>query len=668
MKIKNTIFCCLIFLISFSTFALDLTDIIVSTTNDNKIELFAEFDKDKTQTFNGELALSINGEDKNIKFKDGKAQIDAPEGKHHLFVKAKFGESSIYKFLRIKKDANGKISTSEIPLWMSLLPPLIAIIMALILREVVLSLFIGIFSGAFILNGFSFSGFFDALVSVVDTYIVKALTDSGHASVIIFSLLIGGMVAIISRNGGMAGVVEKLAGFANSPRNSQLVTWFLGVAIFFDDYANTLIVGNTVRPMTDKHRVSREKLAYIVDSTAAPVAAVAFITTWIGAEIGYISGAIEQIDGLSGSAYGMFLSSLNYAFYPILTLIFILMLVFMQKDYGPMYKAEVRARTTGQLYSSKQKAESENDTNMDDLSPIEGIKHNWYNAFIPVMMVILITIIGLVSTGMASSFSALVEKGVELPNTWGAIWENINTLDPENSKLGILIGNSDSYVALLWASLAGVVSAILLSFAGRIMNLEKAIATLLEGIQTMMPAIIILVLAWSLASITEELHTADYLSQMIAGNISPYLMPMLTFILAAAIAFATGSSWGTMAILYPLMLPATWAVCQTAGLPTETAMPIFYNVISCVLAGAVFGDHCSPISDTTILSSLATNCNHIDHVRTQLPYAITVGIVSIALGYFSVFVGLPSIINFAIGVGILFLVIKFMGKQIPDSH
>lgn len=649
-----------------SIFAQKLTDFNLSFPKGEEAALEVIFDNDRSQKFNGNIPFTINGEEKELKFRDGVSNFEMPEENNHLFLKAKFGDSSQHQFYRVKKDSDGNYTKTTIPLWMSLLPPLIAIIMALLLREVVLSLFLGIFSGAFILNGFSFSGFLGALVSVVDKYIVKALTDSGHASVIIFSLLIGGMVAIISRNGGMAGVVEKLAGFANSARNSQLVTWFLGVAIFFDDYANTLIVGNTVRPMTDRHRVSREKLAYIVDSTAAPVAAVAFITTWIGAEIGYISGAIEQINGLNGSAYGMFLSSLNYAFYPVLTLAFILMLVLTGKDYGPMYKAETRARTTGQLYSSKQKAESENDTSMDDLSPVEGIEHKWFNAFIPVAMVILVTIIGLISTGMNSSFSALVDKGIDLPNEWGAIWGQMKTLDPENSKLGILIGNSDSYVALLWASLAGVISACILTFAGRIMNLEKTIATLLEGIQTMMPAIIILVLAWSLASVTEELHTADYLSQMIAGNISPYLMPMLTFILAGAIAFATGSSWGTMAILYPLMLPATWAVCQTAGIPSDITYPIFFNVISCVLAGAVFGDHCSPISDTTILSSLATNCNHIDHVRTQLPYALTVGVVSIALGFFSVYFRLPSIINFGIGLAVLFLIVKFLGRKVPE--
>ena len=229
-----------------------------------------------------------------------------------------------------------------------------------------------------------------------------------------------------------------------------------------------------------------------------------------------------------------------------------------------------------------------------------------------------------------------------------------------------IIGNGNSYVALLWSSLAGIMVAILLTLIGRIMSIRATMDSLVSGMKTMMPAMIILILAWTLATITKDLHTADYLSNILQGNLDPKLLPMITFGLAGITAFSTGSSWSTMAILYPILLPTTWALCQEAGLPMDITMPIFYSVTSCVLAGSVFGDHCSPISDTTILSSLSSNCNHIDHVRTQLPYALTVGLVSVSMTGVSIWYQLPSWMCFAIGLTILMLFALLFGRRVPD--
>ncbi len=591
----------------------------------------------------GEHLFMVNGDSVQMNFVNGQAKASTKAGSH-LYVKHNSRVGQISQFSRVTMEGNKGVLTN-IPPWTSLLPPLIAIVMALLLKEVFMSLFIGIWVGAFILNGFSLSGLVSSFLQVLQKYVLGALTDSSHLSVIVFSMMIGGMVAIISRNGGMAGVVNQLAAYANSAKNSQLITWFLGLAIFFDDYANTLIVGNTVRPVTDRYRVSREKLAYIVDSTAAPVAAIAFVTTWIGAELDYIDGASKSL-GIGESAYSMFLHSLSYSFYPVLTLIFILMLILTQKDYGPMLEAENRARLTGRLSASGAEiADSgELEEAMDELAPVPGAPLKWYNGLFPVLTVIVVTIVGLLYTGHDASIWANPELGFF-------------------GKLSEVIGKSDSYTALLWSSLCGVAVAMMMTLAGRIMTLTGCMNAMVEGFKTMLPAIVILTLAWSLAQITKDMHTADYLTSLVAGNISAYWMPLLTFIMAAAIAFATGSSWGTMAILYPLILPTTWALCTASDLDSSTCMPIFYNVISCVLAGAVFGDHCSPISDTTILSSLATNCNHIDHVRTQLPYAMTVGFVSVFLGTFSIMVGLPAIVNYGIGIGVLFLIVNLLGKK-----
>ncbi len=529
-----------------------------------------------------------------------------------------------------------------IPLWLSLLPPLIAILMALIFKEVLSSLLIGVFFGAMVIGVYSDGaiGLLYGFMRTIDTYLLNAINDGGHVSIILFSMIIGAIVAIISKNGGMQGVVNLISPLAKSSKTAQLSTWILGVAIFFDDYANTLVVGNTMRPVTDRMRVSREKLAYIVDSTAAPIAAIAFVTTWIGAELSYIESGIKSIDGLNEGVYATFINSLQYSFYPVFTLLFILMLILMNKDFGPMRKAEERARKTGEV----SKNESQIKGSTEDLDKIEGVKSRWYNAGIPVFLIIFGTIIGLLYTG------------------WSAEVWNDTTLSISR-KLSLIIGAADSYKALLWASLLSLVVAIQLTVLQKIMNLEKSIETVISGFKTMLPAISILILAWGLANITEDLHTADFLTQLLSENISPWILPAITFIVAALVAFSTGSSWGTMAILYPLMMPAAWSISQAAGLDYETSLDIFHNVVASVLAGSVLGDHCSPISDTTILSSLASSCNHIDHVKTQMPYALTVGLVAVLFGTLPAAFGLSAWICMPLGLIVLFLIIKYFGKE-----
>ncbi len=576
-------------------------------------------------------------------------------------------------FQWIQKDANGHYSFSHttitasnvsvgiggevleshcraIPLWVSVLPPLLAILMALIFKEVISALFIGIFFGAGVIgyfqNGFSgiLSGFFD----VITKYILGALYSTDHLSVILFSLLIGGVVAVISKNGGMQGVVNKIAKRATSPKTGQMATYLLGIGIFFDDYANTLVVGNTMRPITDKLKISREKLAYIVDSTAAPVAALAFVTTWIGAELGYIQDGIKNIaeggDIIHAGAYSVFLSSLQYSFYPILTLIFIFMLIRFGKDFGPMLSAEKVAR-------GKEEIESNNAEVSDELkhfNPKEGVTVRPINAILPIVTIIVGTIAGLGRTGYLKTQT---------------VWESDISLF---LKISETLGAADSYSALMWASLAGLAVAIGLSVSQKLLSLQESFEAMTSGFKAMISAVIILTLAWSLASVTEELHTADFLSQLLSDSIAPWLIPTVTFLLAALIAFSTGTSWGTMAILYPLALPATWSVCQAAGLPLDDTLPLFYNVVSCVLAGSVLGDHCSPISDTTILSSLASSCNHIAHVKTQMPYALTVGGVAICLGTIPAAFGVPTWILFPIAITVLFFIVKRFGKTIGE--
>lgn len=561
--------------------------------------------------------------------------------------------------------------TSVIPLWMSILPPLLAIIFALVFKEVIFSLFAGLFAGGAIMGVYAegFKGVFTGFFKVIDTYIINSLNDSGHLSVVVFSVIIGGIVAIISRNGGMQGIVNGIIKYAKNARSGQMATFLLGISIFFDDYANSLVVGNTMRPITDKLKISREKLAYIVDSTAAPVAAIAFVTTWIGAELGYISNGLEKInaDGviIDEGVYSIFLNSLAYSFYPILTLLFMVYIIWRQKDFGLMLKAETRARQGKTVNPEENNADL---TELEDLEPVDGIKHRALNAILPVGTIVFGTLIGLLFTGFESLQSQLLSVDESLVDlTWGGIWSNMNQLslpaETFGQKLGSLIGSSDSYTALLWSSLSALALAVFLTTSQKIMNLKDTIDTAISGFKTMIPAILILVLAWSLALVTEDMHTAEFLAQLINGTIAPWLIPAFTFILAALVAFSTGSSWSTMALVYPLILPATWQICMTSGIEGPEAMGIFYNVVSAVLAGSVLGDHCSPISDTTILSSLASGCNHIDHVRTQIPYALTVGGVSVVCGTIFTALGLSPVLGFLLSFGVLILIVELIGKK-----
>lgn len=626
---------------------------------------------------NGKAALTINEEERALVFQQGKATLDFETDERGKLLLL-HGEQAGYNIYHIAKLDNGAYRVRHIPFWLSILPPLVAIALALIFKEVVVSLFAGVWTGAFIAGGLridSIYWFLESVLSVVQRYVINALADSGHLSVIIFSLLIGGMVAIISKNGGMAGVVLSLSRFARSPQSSQFITWLLGVAIFFDDYANTLIVGNTMRSVTDKFKISREKLAYIVDSTAAPVSAVAFITTWIGAELGYIDSGLKMLDGFEAThtPYAIFLSSLQYSYYPAFTLIFILMLIYFKRDFGTMHAAEVRARTTGRVAPTAGADLEDNET--ENLEPVKGAPMKWHHAAIPVLVVIFVTIFGLIDTGMAGIYGQLIEKGESVASAaWGDVWPKIGAIaGPDASffmKIGTLIGASDSYVALLWSSFSGVLVALVITLSAGIMKLIPAIGAMATGFKAMLPALIILTLAWALATTTEELHTATFLSTSLEGAINPYLMPVIVFILAAVISFSTGSSWSTMAILYPIAIPTTWAICTAAGMGEDISMEILLNVISVTLGASVLGDHCSPISDTTILSSLASDCNHIDHVRTQLPYALTVGLVSIVMCGLSTLLGGKMLVNFILflaGLAVLLGVVLKFGKKVPEG-
>lgn len=515
--------------------------------------------------------------------------------------------------------------------WVSVLPPVLAIALALILRQVIPALFIGIWVGAWAVYGFSLAGLGTGLLDTFEVYIVEALADRDHAAVILFSVMVGGMVGIISRNGGLQGVVEYIVRFADSVRRASLATVTMGFAIFFDDYANTLVVGNTMRPVTDRLRISREKLAYLVDSTAAPIACLALVTTWIGYEVGLIRSAIEGIPELELNAYFVFLNSIPYSFYPLFALVLIFTVVVTGRDIGPMRAAENRARQTGKIAPESTSTELIED-DMKQVQAKDEVPHRALNAVVPILVLVVTVIGGLFASG-------------------------------EGDNLREIIGSADPYQALMWGSLLGVVTAAVLSLIQRILDLGETVAAWFTGVRSMLLAVVILILAWALSGITGELGTADFLADLVGDRLHPGLFPSLVFVLAAATAFATGSSWGTMGILIPLMLPLCWALMLGQGMTGAEHLPIIYGTVAAILGGAVWGDHCSPISDTTILSSMASQCDHIEHVRTQLPYAIFAGIVAIVAGALPAGFGVPWWICLPVGAAILIGGMRMFGKE-----
>jgi Na+/H+ antiporter NhaC len=403
----------------------------------------------------------------------------------------------------------------------------------------------------------------------------------------------------------------------------------MGLMIFFDDYSNTLVVGNTARPITDHLKISREKLAYIVDSTAAPVVCLALITTWIGYEVGLIGDALDSVPDLDEPAYTVFLKSIPYSFYPILAFIFVLAVAVTGRDFGPMYKAEVRARN-GQV--SPVSDEDMPSLQGDQLEPKENIPLRAVNAFVPLLVLIGSLIGGLYVTG-------------------------------EGETITDIIGSADAYKAMMWASLLGAITAAVMTTGQGILSGHETVDAWFGGVKAMMFAMIVLVLAWALSAVTFDLNTANYLVSILAGTLQPALVPAVIFILSAVTAFTTGTSWGTLGILMPLVVPLTWAVLGSNGMADAEHMHILYSAIACNLAGAVWGDHCSPISDTTVLSSMSSGCDHIEHVRTQMPYAMLVGAVAIAVGTIPGGYGLPPLVSIVAGIGLLLLVLKLIGRK-----
>ena len=524
--------------------------------------------------------------------------------------------------------------------WLTILPPLLAIGIALISRQVIPALVLGIYVGAVIVYGLSLGGLWYGLLDTIQVYIAQAIVppsgDIGHVAIILFTLMMGGLIGIVYKNGGAYGIADRVSRFASTPRRGQVSTSGLGFAIFFSTYANSLVIGNTMRPVTDRLKISREKLAYIVDSTAAPLAAIAIISTWIGFELGLIETSVSGISFDQG-AYSIFLNSLPYNFYPIWALIFVLAVGFSGRDYGPMLKAERRARNEGKVLRDGADVDENATGDSGDLQVKDGIPQRAYNAVIPIAVLIGTVAVGLYVTGTGESIRDI-------------------------------IGSADTSKVLLWAGFLGVLVAVLMSVGQRLLTLAESMDAWYGGLKSVLFVMIILTLAWAISSVAETLKTANYLVSVLGDAIPPAMLPALLFILAAAVSFAVGTSWGTMGILMPLAVPLVWTLLQNNGMADPEHYHIMYATIGTVLAGSVWGDHCSPISDTTIISSVAAGSDHIDHVRTQIPYALTVGGAALVIGLIPTGFGVPAWITLPVGAVALVAFLLLFGKKVDTEE
>ncbi len=560
--------------------------------------------------------------------------------------------------------------------WASLIPPVLAILLAIVTRRVLTSLFLGIAVGAGMLawtESYSTTGdspaadpgFWSWIVLtanyVCERFLWPTLTDEFNLRVLWFVIFMGGMVGVIHRCGGMHGIVNLLAPFAKSSRGGQFMTWILGLVIFFDDYANTLLLGNTMRPVTDRLKISREKLAYLVDSTAAPVAGLAIISTWVATLVSNVQAGFESIKdnlppGTMIDSFWIVVQTIPYRFYVIFAILFVPMVALMRRDFGPMLRAERREWDPDNI-KPRYVVHPVDDFNIDDISES---KRRWYNAALPVGVMVAMLVVLLITTGQ----KAIAEEG--------AAWTVYN-----------VFGKADSYLSLVYASLAGMIVAIALVRLQRLLNQSQVYHAVFEGIKKVVPACGILVLAWALKLVTDKdaLGTGAFLGDLLTIKQQPEWMsvwwfdfyqtitaigwmPTAIFLLASFVAFATGTSWGTMGILTPIVIEVIYrlVVDQYGSCPPNH--PIMLAAIGGVLAGSIFGDHCSPISDTTVLSSQASGCDHVAHVRTQLPYALLVGAISIVCGTIPAGWGVTLWITMPLGVLLMLVFLRVFGKRV----
>lgn len=478
------------------------------------------------------------------------------------------------------------ITEAKGTLW-SLFPPVIAIGLALITKEVYSSLFVGILSGGIIYAAASGTGFEGTFKAVVQDGLITNLSNAYNVGILVFLVVLGIIVVLMNKAGGSRAYGEWAAAHIKGRRGAALSTFFLGVLIFVDDYFNCLTVGSVMRPITDKHNISRSKLAYLIDSTAAPICIIAPISSWAAA----VSGTVEGVNGIS-----LFINTIPYNLYAFLTILMVIFISVSDTDYGPMKIHEDNAKN-GDIFTTK------NNTYEQDAQPVTE-RGRVIDLILPVAVLIVFCVVGMIYTGGFFSGTDFVTA----------------------------FANCDAAYGLSLGSISALIVIIAYYMLRRVLKFNECMDSIAAGFKQMVPAILILTFAWTLKTMTNHLEAGAFVSGVVqSATALSVLLPVILFVVAIGLAFATGTSWGTFGILIPIVTSVFDAelanVSQTGKIPSMVII-----CISACLAGAVCGDHCSPISDTTIMASTGAQCDHVNHVSTQLPYALTVAAVCV-VGY-----------------------------------
>lgn len=492
----------------------------------------------------------------------------------------------------------------------ALIPPVVAIALALITKEVYSSLFIGILVGSLFYSGFSFEG---TIVHMFQDGFISVLSDSYNVGILIFLVLLGAMVSMMNKAGGSAAFGEWASTKIKSRVGAQLATVALGVLIFIDDYFNCLTVGSVMRPVTDKHNVSRAKLAYLIDATAAPVCIIAPISSWAAA----VTGFVEDENGFS-----LFIHAIPFNFYALLTIVMMITLVLLKADFGPMARHEKNAETKQDLYTTPDRPYA------NVVSDVVAGRGKVIDLVVPIVSLIICCVFGMLYSGGFFSGTDFVTA----------------------------FSQSDASVGLVFGSFLGFLITIIFYLLRRVLSFQEIMACFPEGFKSMVPAILILSFAWTLKAMTDSLGAKVFVETVVKGSADSFLsfLPAIIFLIGCGLAFATGTSWGTFGILIPIVV--------FVFSKDHTMMVIS---VSACMAGAVCGDHCSPISDTTIMASAGAQCNHINHVSTQLPYAISCAVISfityIVAGFTrSAWISLP--------VGIVLMILFLLAARYVQAH
>lgn len=573
---------------------------------------FAALAAGETASADGSFTVTVDGEETEYDLSDGESALSYVDSyADNLSNDADF-EAHIGSAIDTVRE--------DIPFYATfwaLLPPIIAIVLALITKEVYSSLFIGILAGGLIYANFNFEG---TIVHTLQDGFISSIADSYNIGILIFLVLLGAMVSMMNKAGGSRAFGRFATRHIKSRVGAQLATILLGVLIFIDDYFNCLTVGSVMRPVTDKHNISRAKLAYLIDATAAPVCIIAPISSWAAAVAGFAKG--------SGAASGMslFISAIPFNFYALLTIVTMLFLAVTGVDFGPMKKHEQNA-LAGDLFTSGEKNETAEDA-------AGGERGRVCDLVVPVVVLIITCVLGMIYSG-----------GFFTPGSDG--YRHFITA----------FSDSDASVGLVIGSFAAVIFTVIFYMARRVLSFGKCMEALPNGFKAMVPAIMILCCAWTLKTMTDSLGAKIFISQLIEGSAGAFqlFLPAIIFLIAVGLSFSTGTSWGTFGILIPIVLSVFGA---SDGNITIVA-------VSACMAGAVCGDHCSPISDTTIMASAGAQCNHINHVSTQLPYALTVAGVSfvsyLVAGFVpNAFIALPVAVVLMLGT---LFVIRALAKK-----